>query len=111
MKTPGSSSASLPRRLRQIVDASAIQMRLFPAPNPLVERLGAEFFRRAPASPGVYLMSGEGERLLYVGKAKNLRQRLNSYRHVQPERASRKLVRLIHEVRAVVWEVCACQDS
>src|SRR5205814_3668150 len=32
-------------------------------------------------------------------------------RHVQPERASRKVVRLIHQVRAVVWEVCACQDS
>ena len=53
-------------------------MRLFPAPKPLVERLGVEFFRRVPTAPGVYLMAGERERLLYVGKAQNLRQRLNS---------------------------------
>jgi excinuclease UvrABC nuclease subunit len=89
----------------------AVQLRLFPAPKPLVERLGVEFFRRAPMAPGVYLMCGDRDRLLYVGKAKNLRARLNSYRHVQPERASRKVVRLIHEVRSVAWEVCACPAS
>lgn len=85
---------------------NAVQLRLFPAPKPLVERLGAEFFKRVPRQPGVYLMSGEGERLLYVGTAKNLRQRLTSYRSVQPERASRKVIRLVHQVRAITWEVC-----
>lgn len=87
------------------------QLRLFPAPKPLVERLGVDFFRRVPDAPGVYLMSDEFERLLYIGKAKSLRARLNSYRHVQPERASRKVVRLIHAVRSVVWEICACPNS
>ena len=89
----------------------ALQLRLFPAPKPLVERLGVEFFRRVPDAPGVYLMADERERLLYIGRAKSLRARLNSYRHVQPERASRKMVRLIHAVRSVVWEVCACPNS
>ena len=89
----------------------AHQLRLFPAPKPLVERLGVEFFRRVPTSPGVYLMTGEQERLLYVGKAKNLRARLNSYRHIQPERVSRKVVRLIHAVRTVVWEICDSPES
>lgn len=56
-------------------------------------------------------MSDERERVLYIGKAKNLRQRLNSYRYIRPERASRKLVRLVHQVRSVVWETCACADS
>lgn len=56
-------------------------------------------------------MSDERERVLYIGKAKNLRQRLNSYRYIRPERASRKLVRLVHQVRSVVWETCACPDS
>jgi predicted GIY-YIG superfamily endonuclease len=88
-----------------------VQLRLFPAPKPLVERLGVEFFRRVPDAPGVYLMADEFERLLYIGKAKSLRARLNSYRHVQPERASRKLVRLIHAVRSVVYEVCSCPNS
>jgi excinuclease UvrABC nuclease subunit len=89
----------------------SVQLRLFPAPKPLVERLGVDFFRRVPDAPGVYLMADEFERLLYVGKAKSLRARLNSYRHVQPERASRKVVRLIHAVRSVVWEICACPNS
>jgi GIY-YIG catalytic domain len=96
---------------RILCRVDAVQLRLFPAPKPLVERLGVDFFRRVPDAPGVYLMSDERERLLYVGKAKSLRARLNSYRHVQPERASRKVVRLIHAVRSVVWEVCACPNS
>jgi predicted GIY-YIG superfamily endonuclease len=94
-----------------ILGVDAQQLRLFLAPKPLVERLGVEFFRRVPTAPGVYLMAGERERLLYVGKAQNLRQRLNSYRHIQPERASRKVVRLIHEVRSVTWEICSCAAS
>ena len=32
-----------------------------------------------PTSPGVYRFRDEDRRILYVGKAKNLRQRLNSY--------------------------------
>lgn len=58
---------------------SGLQLRLFPAPKPLVERLGVEFFQRVPDAPGVYLMADEFEHLLYVGKAKSLRARLNSY--------------------------------
>src|SRR5688572_12598175 len=37
--------------------------------------------------------------------------RMNSYRHVQPECASRKVVRLIHAVRSIVYEVYACPNS
>lgn len=88
-----------------------MQLRLFPAPKPLVERLGVDFFRRVPDAPGVYLMADEFERLLYVGKARSLRARLNAYRHVQPERASRKVVRLIHAVRSICYEICACPNS
>lgn len=32
-----------------------------------------------PTSPGVYLMKGEGGKIIYVGKAKNLRDRVKSY--------------------------------
>lgn len=32
-----------------------------------------------PSLPGVYLMQGEGDEVLYVGKANNLRNRLRSY--------------------------------
>jgi len=89
----------------------AVQLRLFPAPKPLVERLGADFFKRVPREPGVYLMSGEAERLLYVGKANNLRQRLGSYKNAQPERVSRKVIRLVHQVRAITWEVHSSPET
>ena len=47
----------------------------------------AEFFARAaekvrskfPAGPGVYLFQDQAGRVLYVGKAKNLRARAGSY--------------------------------
>lgn len=35
--------------------------------------------KKYPTSPGVYLMRGENDAVLYVGKAKNLRARLRSY--------------------------------
>lgn len=90
---------------------STVQLRLFPAPKPLVERLGTDFFKRVPRQPGVYLMSGEQHRLLYIGKANNLRQRLNSYKNAQPDRVSRKVIRLVHQVRAITWELCESADA
>ena len=82
------------------------QLRLLPAPKPLTERLGCEFFRGIPRAPGVYRMFDEAGFLLYVGQSSDLRDRLNSYRHVHPERDSRKTNRLVHLVRRIDWEVC-----
>jgi excinuclease UvrABC nuclease subunit len=85
---------------------SARQLRLFAAPKPLADRLGVEFFRAIPQEPGVYFMFDAAGRLIYVGQSANLRDRLNSYRHVHPDRDSRKTVRLVHSVARIQWEVC-----
>ena len=82
------------------------QLRLLPAPRPLTDLLGAAFFRGIPRVPGVYRMFDEAGRLLYVGQSSDLRDRLNSYRHVHPDRDSRKTVRLVHLARRIEWEVC-----
>jgi excinuclease ABC subunit C len=37
------------------------------------------FLRTAPNSPGVYLFTGSGGEMLYVGKARSLKKRLSSY--------------------------------
>lgn len=52
------------------------QLRFWPDPRPLVDRLGEGFFRQLPEAPGVYLMYGVDDAALYVGKARNLRHRL-----------------------------------
>jgi excinuclease UvrABC nuclease subunit len=79
------------------------QLELFPRPRPLLERFGAEFFRAIPRCAGVYVMTGENGRMLYIGKAKDLRQRLCSYKYI---RAAGKTWRLACRVRAITWEVC-----
>lgn len=81
------------------------QLRLLPAAQPLVERLGREFFLALPTHPGVYWLVGPNGQLLYVGKARNLRQRLNSYRRTEGQ--SRRLIRLLHTAVFIRWEPCS----
>jgi predicted GIY-YIG superfamily endonuclease len=83
------------------------QLRFWPPPQPLVERLGVAWFRQLPADPGIYRMHDSAGRLLYVGKAKNLRQRLSSYRQTQGQ--SSRIVRLIHSVDRIDWETCGSE--
>jgi excinuclease UvrABC nuclease subunit len=80
---------------------AAGQLWLFDPPKPLVERFGSEFFRGLPERPGVYLMCGVGEGVLYVGKARNLLKRLSAYRVANPERMSRRMIRLLHQTRRI----------
>ena len=89
---------------------SAGQLWLLPPPRPLVERLGTDFFRQLPDRPGVYLLCGPQEGVLYVGKAKSLRRRLGSYRVANPERLSRRIIRLLHQVTRIEWDECSSES-
>ena len=81
------------------------QLWLFPPPKPLVERLGEDFFHQLPSKPGVYLMYGEAG-VLYVGKARNLRKRLSSYRVANSERLPRRIIRLLFQVTKIEFDLC-----
>src|SRR6202012_1406044 len=83
----------------------------FPDPQPLVVRLGVDFFRQLPKCPGVYLMRDAREHVLYVGKAKNLRQRLNSYRNANPDRLGRRHLRLLRQVTRIEYRPCADETA
>jgi excinuclease UvrABC nuclease subunit len=65
------------------------QLLLISDPRPLDKSLGNKFFKNAPKRAGVYLMRDANEKVLYVGKAKNLRQRIRnsvlSCRRLAPE--------------------------
>lgn len=84
----------------------ASQTLLFLDPRPLVERLGEEFFRQLPARPGVYLMQDAAQVVLYVGKAKSLRQRLSHYRVANPDRMGRRHLRLLRQVVRIELQEC-----
>jgi excinuclease ABC subunit C len=56
--------------------------------------------RLAPTSPGVYRMLNEGNDVLYVGKAKNVRKRLASYARVNAPLPAR-ILRMIAATVAV----------
>lgn len=83
------------------------QLSLFTTRSILCERFDSSFFRGIPRRPGVYLMRDSESRIIYVGKAKDLRARLSSYRYADA-RCSRKTVRLIARVTDIQWQV---QDS
>ena len=87
------------------------QMLLFPDPRPLAERLGRDFFRQAPERAGVYLMRDEANAVLYVGKAKNLRRRLGSYRVANPDRMPRRHLRMLRSVARIELRECPDEAS
>jgi len=90
---------------------SVTQLLLFPDPRPLVERLGLDFFRRAPQCAGVYLMRDSADVVLYVGKAKNLRKRLSSYRVANPDRLRKRHLRLLRAVARIQLEECVNEQT
>lgn len=60
-------------------------------------KFGTEFCRELPASPGVYLFKDGAGVVLYVGKARDLRRRLQSYRNSSRRKAHRKMRVLVRE--------------
>ena len=64
---------------------------------------GADVIRaeiaRLPAKPGIYRMLNELGEVLYVGKAKDLRKRVDAY--ARPERQSLRIRRMIAETRGL----------
>lgn len=79
--------------------------------NRLRSRFPAAFFQSLPQMPAVYRMFDRTGKLLYVGKALNLRQRLGSYRYIHPRSHPPRLVRLVGLVHTIRWEACADEAS
>jgi predicted GIY-YIG superfamily endonuclease len=87
------------------------QILLLPDPKPLDERLGRKFFRQAPKRAGVYLMRDAADEVLYVGKAKNLRQRLRNYRTANPDVMPRRHLRMLREVARIEFQFCPGESA
>jgi excinuclease ABC subunit C len=58
--------------------------------------------REIPEDPGVYRFFNESEKVIYVGKAKNLKNRLSSYFQ---SNLAQKTNRMVHEAVRVDWTI------
>jgi hypothetical protein len=67
--------------------------------------------RAIPRVPGVYFFYDSRGRLLYIGKAKRLRDRLRSYRRVDPRTAPENVAALAPRIREVRWQVCTSERA
>ena len=61
-----------------------------------------------PTDPGVYRFRDADGRVIYVGKAKNLRNRLNNY-FASPQTLSPKTYAMVHTAASVEWTVVASE--
>src|SRR5580692_9971925 len=60
-----------------------------------------EFWRHAPLGPGVYRMIGAEGEVLYVGKARSIKKRVQSY--ATPERQSIRIARMVAQTCSMVF--------
>ncbi len=56
-------------------------------------------------------MRDADNQIVYVGKAKNLRQRLRSYRIASPERMPRRHLRMLRDVVRIDFELCPSETA
>ncbi len=80
-------------------DAPAAQVRAQLRKAAVPRYLNAERLRALPERPGVYYFHGENQALLYVGKSRNLRQRVQS--HFQNDHGSRRALQMAQQVRDI----------
>jgi len=81
-------------------ELDAIVARLLRAPR-LPPQLDAGLVDELPECPGVYLCYGEGDALLYVGKAKNIQSRVLA--HFAADGRSRREAELWRLIRRIEW--------
>jgi excinuclease ABC subunit C len=72
-------------------------------------KLGAQFISTVPASPGVYLALDASGTVIYVGKAKNLRRRLQQYRNARRRKKHLKMRAILRDAVSLSFEACASE--
>ena len=69
----------------------------------------SDLIENSPRAPGVYKMYDAGDNLLYVGKAKNLSNRLNQYMDISKLEPHKQVMRSL--VARVEWEITPTESD
>lgn len=69
----------------------------------------SDLIANAPDAPGIYQMYAGDNTLLYVGKAKNLSNRLRQYNDVSKLEPHKQVMRSL--VKRVTWEICPTESD
>jgi excinuclease ABC subunit C len=78
-------------------------------PQTFDRKFGAALVEGLPTGPAVYLFSDAAQRVLYVGKAKNIRRRLQSYRNAGRRKGHRKMRTLVREATSLEVRIQASE--
>jgi len=69
----------------------------------------AAMVTKSPHETGVYIWKGDNDKVLYVGKARDLRSRLASYQNPPDTEAAEKVLRLMEQVSGLDYMVTATE--
>lgn len=69
-------------------------------------KLGASFLEKLPCLPGVYRFFDSDGKIIYIGKAKNLKRRLSQYRNPKRRKKHRKMRKIVEDASSVEFQVC-----
>lgn len=102
--TPDTTTSLFRGRLDVKISMPQATDTLFQTKALLEHRLGSDLFDGIPSVTGIYRFYDTRGELLYVGKAKNLRMRLFSYKRARPGQVSRKVARMISQISRIEIE-------
>ncbi len=71
-------------------------------------KLIKELLQKIPIQPGVYLMYNSDKEIIYIGKAKNLKKRLNYY---SKNNLCGRIARMVHQVYLVEYKVTISESE
>ncbi len=74
--------------------------------NTFERKFGRTFLDSVPLKPGVYQIFDSENRVIYVGKSKNLKRRLGNYRNAKRRKKHRKMRKIIESASSLKFEVC-----
>ncbi len=66
-----------------------------------------DFLKHTPEQPGVYIMKNDNDAILYIGKAKNLKNRLSSY--FQKNLVSGKTISLVSQIHHIELNITSTE--